>query len=50
MKSDANPCLSISNILVCVAYVDDCLFWDISQGDIDEVLKSFEYDGPKHHW
>ena len=34
-KSDAYPCIFISNKLICVVYVDDGLFWDQSQTYIE---------------
>ena len=40
IKSD--PCLFISNKVICVVYDDVFLFWCRSQSDIDEVLKLFE--------
>ena len=36
--------------MVCVAYYDDCLFCDHSHPYIEEIIKSFEDDEPKHNW
>ena len=35
------PCLFMSKTVIFVVNVDDCLFWELSQSDIDNVLKSF---------
>ena len=40
----------MSNAVVFVVYVDDCLFWARSQSDIDNVMKSFKDDGPSYNW
>ena len=37
-----DPCLFMSKNVICVLYVDDCLFWARSQSDIDNVMKSFK--------
>ena len=36
-----DPCMFMSKTVICVVYVDDCLFWECSQSDIDNVMKSF---------
>ena len=36
--------------VICVVYVDDCMFWSDSQYDIDNVMKSFKYDGTSNNW
>ena len=33
-----------------MVYVDDCLFWECSQYDIDNVIKYFKEDGPILNW
>ena len=33
-----------------MVYVDDCLFWELSQSDIDNVMKSFKEDGTSYNW
>ena len=48
--SKVDPCLFMSNNLICVVYVDDCLFWARSQSDIDNVMKSFKKDDPSYNW
>ena len=48
--SKVDPCLFISNIVICVVYMDDCLFWARSQSQIDNVIKSFKEDGPSYNW
>eukprot|EP00957_Ditylum_brightwellii_P117191 8937461-Ditylum_brightwellii.AAC.1 len=41
----AGPCLFISKKVVCIVYVDNCLWFDKDSKDIDAVLKSFKEDG-----
>ena len=48
--SKVNPYLLISKTLICAVYVDDCLFWERSQYDIDNVMKSFKEDSPSYNW
>ena len=36
--------------VICVVYVDDCLFWERSQSEIDNVMKYFKEDGPSYNW
>ena len=36
--------------VICVVYVEDCLFWARSQSDIDNVMNSFKEDGPSYNW
>ena len=50
MMSKVDPCLFIPKTLICVVYVDDFLFWECSQSDIDNVMKSFKEYGPIHNW
>ena len=45
-----DPCLFMSKTVICVVYVDDCLFWERSQSDIDNVMKSFKEDGTSYNW
>ena len=35
--------------VICVVYVDDCLFWQRSQSDIDNVMNYFKEDGPSYN-
>ena len=44
-----DPHLFMSKTVFCVVYVDDCLFWEFSQSDIDNVMESFKEDGPSYH-
>ena len=39
----------MSKTVICVLYVDDCLFWKHSKYDIDNVIKSFKEDGPSYN-
>ena len=50
MVSKVDPCLFMSKTVICVVYVDDCLFWASSQSEIDNVMKSFKKDGPSYNW
>ena len=40
----------MSKTVVCVVYVDCCLFWACSQYEIDNVMKYFKEDGPSYNW
>ena len=44
------PCLFMSNTVICMVYVDDCIFWARSQSEIDNVMKSSNEDGPSYNW
>ena len=44
-----DPCLFMSKTVICVVYLDDCLFWEHSQYEIDNVMKSFKEDGPSYN-
>ena len=37
-----DPCLFMSKTVICVVYVDYCLFWARSQYVIDNVMKCFK--------
>ena len=39
-----------SDTVICAVYVDDCLFWEHSQSDIDNLIKSFKDYGPSYNW
>ena len=47
--SKVNPCLFMSSTVICVVYVDDFLFWARSQSEIDNVINSFNVDGPSYN-
>ena len=36
--------------VICVVYVDDFLFWEHSQYDIDNVMRYFKDDGLSYNW
>ena len=42
--------LFMSKTVMCVVYVDHCLFWERSQSKIDNVMKPFKEDGPSCNW
>ena len=48
VMSNVDPCLFISKTVMCVVYADDCLFWERSQYDIDNLIKYFREDGPSY--
>ena len=50
VTSKVDPCLLMSKTVICVVYVDGCLFWEISQSDIDNVMKSFNEDSLSYNW
>ena len=50
VMSKVDPCLFMSKTVICVVYVDDCLFWARSQSEIDNVMKSFNDDCPSYNW
>ena len=45
VTSKVDPCMFMSNTVICVVYLDDCLFWARSQSDIDNLMKYFKEDG-----
>ena len=50
MMIKVDPCLFMSKAVICVVYVDDCLFWARSQSEIDNVMKSSKEYGPSYSW
>ena len=50
MMSKVDPCLFVSKTVICVVYVDNCLFWERSQYEIDNAMKSFMEDGSSYNW
>ena len=50
VMSKVDPCLFMSKTVICVVSVDDCLYWERSQSDIDNVMKSFKEDGTSYNW
>ena len=40
--SKVDPCMFMSNTGICAVYVYDCLFWECTQSDIDNVMNSFK--------
>ena len=37
-----DPCLFMSKTVMCVVYVDDFIYWERSQSDIDNIINSFK--------
>ena len=50
VMSKVDTYLFMSNTVICVVYVDDCIFWERSQSDIDNVMKSFTEGGTIYNW
>ena len=46
VTNKVNPCLFMSKTVICVVYVDDCLFWERSKYDIDNVMIYLKENGP----
>ena len=44
-QSDFYPCLFIHNDMVCVTYVDDCLFFAPNAADTDQMIQSLRTNG-----
>ena len=49
VMSKVDTCLFMSKNLICVVYVDDCIFWARSKSDIDNVMKYFKEDLPSYN-
>ena len=50
VMSNLDPCLFLSKDIVCICYVDDCLFFAHKQEKLDELLKSFKDDSDEYNW
>ena len=48
--SKVDTCLFMSKTVICVVYVDDCIFWARSQSEIDNVMNYFKEDVPSYNW
>ena len=44
-QSKFDPCLFISDKVICVTYVDDCLFFARDENDIDDVINGIKNSG-----
>ena len=42
--------LVMSKNLICVEFLDDCIFWILSQSDIDKVMKYLKDYGTRYNW
>ena len=40
-----DPCIFMSNTVICVVYMDDCLFWERSQSGIYNIMNSSKEGG-----
>jgi len=45
-QSELDPCLFISNDVLCLCYVDDCLFFSKDERKIDEVIEDMKRPNP----
>ena len=50
VMSKVDPFLFMSKTVICVVYVDDCIFLACSQYDIDNVMKSSKEYGTSYNW
>ena len=50
VASKVGLCLFISKNVICVVYVDDCIFLEILQYDIGNIIKYFKEDGTSYNW
>ena len=48
--SKVDPCLFMYKTVICVVYVNDFLFWELSQSDIDNVMKPLKEYGSSYNW
>ena len=45
-----DPSLFRSKTVICVVYVEDCLFWEISQYNIDKAVNYFKENSPSYNF
>ena len=50
MMSKVDPYLFMFKTVICVVYMDDCLFCARSQSEIDNLMKYFKGGGPSYNW
>lgn len=48
-QSKFDPCLFISDKVICLVYVDDCLFYSPHQADIDTIIEDIRGTGMDLH-
>ena len=46
VQSEHDPCLFVSEKVICLCYVDDCLFYAVNESDIDAVIESLRRPEP----
>ena len=49
MVINVDTCLFVSKTVVCVIYVNDCIFWARSKSDIDNVMHHFKENDPSYN-
>ena len=50
VMSNVDPFLFMSKTVICVVYVNDCIFWEHSKSDIDNVMKFFKENLTSYNW
>ena len=50
VMSKVDPSLFMSKTVICVVYMNGCLFCRRSQYDIDNAMKSFKEYDPSYNW
>ena len=48
--SKVDPYLLFFKTFICVVYMDDCLFWERSKYEIDNVINYFKEYGNSYNW
>ena len=46
-QSELDPCLFSNGMVICLCYVDDCLWYAKSEKDIDDVIENLKHPGDK---
>ena len=50
VERNVDPWLFMSKTVICVVYMNDFIFWESPQFDIDNFMKYFKEDGPNYNW
>ena len=48
MMSKVDPCLFMSKTVICVVYMDDCLFWESLESHINNDMKYLKGNEPSY--
>ena len=49
LVSKLYPCMFMYKTVICVVYMDYCIFWALSQSEIDNVMNYFKEDGTSNN-